>query len=95
MLNKKNIKEIIGHFGETMQLQKTVEEFAELSVELIKHSHGKDRRKQIVEEMADVIIMLEQVVRILNIKDEEIEEVMNMKIQRTLDYIDEELGKKM
>jgi len=56
-------KKIIEHYGEETQINKTVEELAELIVAI-----KKDNKKMIAEEIADVEIMLEQIRTIYNIK---------------------------
>lgn len=85
---------IAAHYG-VMQLNVCVEELAELQQVICKairmNGHGKSVRKTgaeiragIIEEMADVRIMLEQVRLIMNISYQEISAVMDQKIERTL-----------
>lgn len=60
MIESEIMKQAIASYGENMQLLKAVEEMAELQKEIIKYLEGANNRNQIVEEMADVGIMLDQ-----------------------------------
>lgn len=60
---QKDIYKIADHYGEGIQLLKLIEECGELIVAVAK---GED--KNIIEELADVSIMLEQVVYLMNCK---------------------------
>lgn len=62
-LNKEEIyKEAIKTWGPQMQIIMCLEEMSELQKELIKHIRGKGKYDCIAEEIADVFIMLEQMV---------------------------------
>lgn len=62
-LNKEQIyKEAIKTWGPQMQIIMCLEEMSELQKELIKHIRGKGKFDCIAEEIADVAIMLEQMV---------------------------------
>lgn len=52
---KRKLKNIIGYFGETNQIRKTIEELTELSLAL-----QTGTTNEVLEEMADVSIMLDQ-----------------------------------
>ena len=56
-------------FGAEAQTRMVFEEFSELQKELCKHSRGKDNRMEIAEEIADVQIMLEQMIILFNCRD--------------------------
>ena len=51
-------------YGETNQIIVAIEELSELQKELCKYLRGEEVREQLAEEMADAIIMLEQLVGI-------------------------------
>lgn len=53
-------REAVGRFGKKHQMEKAVEEMAELEKEIIKNIHGSANIGAICEEIADVEIMLEQ-----------------------------------
>lgn len=55
---------------------------SELTKEICKKKRGKDNRMEIIEEMADVYIMLEQLKFVCDISYEEIQEVAKLKIER-------------
>ncbi|MEM5769981.1 MAG: hypothetical protein AAGU32_17105 [Bacillota bacterium] len=50
----------LSKWGAEPQTRMVYEEMAELQKELCKHSRGADNRAAIAEEIADVLIMLEQ-----------------------------------
>lgn len=52
----------LDKYGEEAQTRMVYEEMAELQKELCKHARGKDNLDAIAEEIADVEIMLEQMV---------------------------------
>lgn len=53
-------QEAVNHFGSESRVMLAIEEMAELQKELCKHSRGKDNYYNIAEEIADVLIMAEQ-----------------------------------
>ena len=79
---KDKLLSIIKYFGINEQLVKLHEEVGELTVECI-----KDDYFNIVEELADVTILLKQLQYFFEIDNEEIEIMMNEKIDRTLKRI--------
>ena len=91
------IEAAIAKLGEENQMRQTQEELAELIVAINKYeraikndghpSYIADTRKNIIEEMADVLIMLDAVKKILDIQDEEIKEVRDFKLNRLLNRL--------
>ena len=91
------IEAAIAKLGEENQMRQTQEELAELIVAINKYERAiKDKehplwinyaRKEVIEEMADVLIMLDAVKKILNIQDEEIEHFRAFKLNRLLDRL--------
>jgi len=75
-------KKTIEKYGEDMQLMIAVEELAELQKEIIKWIRFGMRRDCIIEEIADVEIMIEQTIMMLNIKVTDIEHIKDCKIKR-------------
>lgn len=69
-----NIKQILlkalETWGPEAQTLMVFEEMAELQKELCKHARGKDNRLAIAEEIADVTIMLEQMILLHNCADD-------------------------
>ena len=80
---------IADHYGIKKQLRQLAEECSELAVEA-SHSARKGTTVKIIEEMADVMIMIEQVVYLAKIDKCDIEDCINYKINRQLKRIEEE-----
>ena len=78
-----DIKRIACHYGGKHQRIKTIEELAELIQALAKYSPNQPLI-DIIEEIADVEIMLEQLKFLLMIPDEVIGTAKRYKISRTL-----------
>lgn len=82
MDQKKVLYKAIKTYGFNAQLDMCIEEMSELTKEICKKKRGKDNRMEIIEEMADVYIMLEQLKFVCDISYEEIQEVAKLKIER-------------
>jgi organic radical activating enzyme len=82
------LEKAIETYGKDMQLNVAVEELSELIKEICKNKRGENNRDNIIEEMADCCIMLEQLVIIYNIKEAEIDRVMDEKLSRLEDRLE-------
>lgn len=93
---------IADHYGEDVQLQQLVEEMAELTKAISKHwrmegkgqpvapgTSRKDIEDNLVEEIADVKLVLDEVIFLMAI-DEEIKDVIDFKVKRSLERMGEE-----
>ena len=89
MIEDTRIKTIADHYGIKKQMRQLAEECSELAVEA-SHSARKGVTVKIIEEMADVLLMIEQVVYLANIATEDIDECIRFKIDRQLERIKEE-----
>lgn len=90
----KTIHRVISTFGERNQKMQTLEELMELQSALFENIHrGTDNRKNIVEEIADVEIMMAQMKEVFNIQPNEIEEVQDYKLGRLEHTIDKYIAK--
>lgn len=78
-INSQDLRFVIDHFGKDAQRHKAIEELNELAVAL-----AHDDRANIQEEIADVWVMLMQLMLIHNITEANIFSYMDYKIQRTL-----------
>ena len=81
------IKKIALHYGYDVQSIKLIEETSELQQAICKHRESKDKVKtlrNIKSEIADVYVLLDQMKYLLNIKEEELEEIKEYKINRQL-----------
>ena len=88
-IDDEKVKKIADFYGLKNQLKQLVEECSELSVES-SHSARHGTTVKIIEEMADVMIMIEQVVYLAKIDKCDIEDCINYKINRQLKRIEEE-----
>lgn len=81
---KDDLIEIIGHYGEDKQKLMVVEECSELIKEISKNFRYNNNRGEILYEIADVAVMLNQLMIIYGFTEKELIEIMNYKIDRTL-----------
>ena len=91
------VESAIAKYGEENQLRQTQEELAELIVAINKYeraikndgcpSYIAYTRKNIIEEMTDVLIMFDAIKNILDIQDEELEHFRAFKLNRLLNRL--------
>ena len=96
---KDNIKRIANHYGLAKQQRQLAEECAELIQATSKYMRFQEESyaltvdwtylQNVIEEIADVEIMLEQMKVLLNLSDEAVESVKNIKVNRELARIKE------
>jgi len=79
-----NIKRIAKHYGFQHQAIKTVEKCGKFIATLSKLANGEGSWVYIVEEMADVMVMLEQMQYFLCINSSDLHKVMEAKICRQI-----------
>ena len=89
MINDERIKTIADHYGIKKQLRQLAEECSELAVEA-SHSARKGTTVKIIEEIADVQIMIEQIIYLAKIDRCDIEDCINYKLDRQMKRIKEE-----
>lgn len=94
-MNNEFYKELVSKFGNKNQLLKVVEECSELMQPLLqiitrkKEDDKNFKREIIVEEMCDVLMTFESLKIIYNISNEEIENYIKFKEQKTkLKYLE-------
>lgn len=102
-MNNKAIVRIADTYGYDAQSRQLIEEMAELIVAINKYwryrkntkkfepttfAEGSLRIRNIMEEIADVTIMLEQIKCLFGISDADIEEIIEYKLNRQLERID-------
>lgn len=75
-------KEVIDTYGVEHQIMMLFEEMAELQKEICKNFRGRENRDHIIEEMADVFIMMNQLQIIFDVKDKELADVTEYKVLR-------------
>ena len=91
MIDDERIKTIADHYGIKKQLRQLAEECSELAVEA-SHSARKGTTVKIIEEMADVLIMIEQVIYLANIDKCDIEDCIDYKLGRQISRIKENIN---
>jgi len=83
-----DIKEVcqkaIDKYGKTAQMDMVIEECAELIQAVSKNKRGRDNRNNIVEEIADVELMIEQLKLMFDISEQEVGYWKHCKLQRLL-----------
>lgn len=85
------MKLLIDHYGhESQKMMLLLEEMAELQKEICKEFRGELNKDAITEEVADVLIMLEQVQMMYDISDIRLLEITNEKLVRQLRRIIDE-----
>lgn len=90
MKNTNNIKRILFHYGNEHQKRKAMEELQELRDAIALELLELDTREHVLEEIADVLVMIEQLKLIYHITDTETQEVIDFKIKRQLKRIGNE-----
>lgn len=88
--DNERIKTIADHYGIKEQLRQLAEECCELAVEA-NHSARKGTTVKIIEEIADVAIMMEQIIYLAGIDRKDIDEVIDYKLNRQLERIGKEV----
>ena len=88
--DNERIKQIADHYGIKEQLRQLAEECCELAVEA-NHSARKGTTVKIIEEIADVVIMMEQIIYLAGIDRKDIDEVIDYKLNRQLKRIGKEV----
>lgn len=82
--------EAIEKYGAVNQTMVAIEEMAELMQALVKCLRGQKNRNNLVEEIADVHIMLDQIMIIYGIELNEVIRVMEEKTQRLKERMENE-----
>ena len=88
-MEKDKLRMIADHYGIKKQLRQLAEECSELAVEA-SHSPRKGTTVKIIEEIADVQIMIEQIIYLAKIDLCDIEDCINYKLDRQMKRIKEE-----
>lgn len=87
------LQEAISTYGSEHQQLVAIEEMSELTKELCKQYRGFDNRDNIVEEIADVEIMLEQLVMVFGCRPE-VNDIRAKKIERLWSRIEKTLAER-
>jgi len=76
------IKKAVALFGRSLQSIVAMEELSELIKEVSKQLRGEGKRENLIEEVADVYIILEQIKIMYAIDENELKDEMDFKILR-------------
>lgn len=76
--------------GKAMQTVVAIEELSELQKELSKFIRGKGNRDNLIEEVADALIMITQIQLMYYIPDDEVDKVMRFKLNRLKERMQDE-----
>lgn len=87
-INAEIVKKSIARYKASGQINVAIEEMSELTKELCKALRSEDNREKIVEELADVLIMMENVKRIFWITDDELNEIVSFKQNRLVNRME-------
>ena len=91
---EEKLKKIINHYGVIPQLKYIHSEYFELDEAIIECEESGNNpeyyKESIGGEIADIMVMLKQFQYYYDIEDKQIEDIMNFKIDRQLDRINNE-----
>ena len=90
-MNLKDVaKAVIEKYGKTMQTVIAIEEMSELTKELTKAIRGSENHDAIVEEVADVYIVLHEIQIMYDINLNEVFKEMEFKTERMKERLEED-----
>ena len=79
------VKKSIEHYGADLQTTVCMEECSELIQAISKMKRGKDNRDNLIEEVADVMICIEILKQVYGISDNEIQNYVCQKQNRSIE----------
>lgn len=83
-------KQAIETYGVRAQKLMAIEEMSELTKEICKDFRGKIDREHLIEEMADVLIMLDQMLILYKISGEEVGLMRIKKVERLKERLEKQ-----
>lgn len=90
LLEKRELyKDLINKYGEK-QVIVAIEELSELQKELCKNLRGRKNQLALTEEIADVLIMVEQMIVYFGIAEVDVMAIKQVKLERTKRLFNEE-----
>lgn len=89
-MDEKKIEAILRHYSAEAQKIKSIEELAELQTEIARDLNHQGDIRSITSELADVYIMIIQLMIIYDIDPEELDSKMAYKLDRQMKRIQEE-----
>ena len=89
-IDEEKVKRIADYYGWNNQLKQLAEECCELSVESLHYIREGRGIERISEEIADVLIMIQQIIYLLKNDTEKLEKYADFKLDRQLSRIEKE-----
>ena len=89
-IDEEKVKRIADYYGWNNQLKQLAEECCELSVESLHYIREGRGIERISEEIADVLIMIQQIIYLLKNDTEKLEKYADFKLDRQLSRIERE-----
>ena len=89
-MDTKKIEAILGYYSPEGQTIKAIEELAELQTELARILNGRGDMSGLITELADVQIMISQIIKIYEVDPELLEREIRFKLERQIRRIAEE-----
>ena len=89
-IDEEKVKRIADYYGWNNQLKQLAEECSELSVESLHYIREGRGIERISEEIADVLIMIQQIIYLLKNDIEKLEKYADFKLDRQLSRIEKE-----
>lgn len=80
----------ISTYGEKAQKLMAIEEMSELTKEICKDFRGELNREHLIEEMADVLIMLDQMLLMYKVSGEEVRLMRIKKVERLKERLEKQ-----
>lgn len=85
------VGELIQYYGKGSQLNMAVEEMSELTKEICKNKRGHENQGELICEIADVYLMLYQLMLIFEISQEKINDMVDFKLDRQINRMHSEI----
>lgn len=89
-IDEEKVKQIADYYGWNSQLKQLAEECCELSVEALHYLRERGGTERISEEIADVLIMIQQIIYLIGHGYGDIEKCAEFKLDRQLSRIERE-----
>ena len=89
-IDEEKVKRIADYYGWNNQLKQLAEECSELSVESLHYIREGRGIERMSEEIADVLIMIQQIIYLLRNDVEKLEKYADFKLDRQLSRIERE-----
>lgn len=94
-MQKSKVYRIAKHYGLKKQKQQALQELNELSGVLLRRKdqipNKAEHKNNLIDEIADVYVMLEQLKRLYHLKDRDVSDRITFKLNRQIERIEQEV----